>query len=253
VTTPRVYKTEAIVLKRVNVGEADKILTLYTPNLGKLSAVARGVRRPKSKLGGHLELFTHSSLMLARGQNLDTISQAETITSFMPLREDLWRSGLAFYAVELVHQFTAEHLENYLIYRLLLDTLHRLCQTQDGELALRYFELNLLTHLGYRPELHHCPDCGSPLEPTTNYFSVMSGGVLCPQCRVKDSMARRVSVNALKVMRFLQESDYQKASRLKLEAELSSELQGLTRQYIRYLLEREMKTVAWLDSLRRER
>jgi len=63
-TAPRVYKTEAIVLKRVNVGEADKILTLYTPNPGKLSAIAKGVRRPKSKLGGHLELLTHSSLML---------------------------------------------------------------------------------------------------------------------------------------------------------------------------------------------
>lgn len=252
-TAPRVYKTEAIVLKRVNVGEADKILTLYTPNLGKLSAVARGVRRPKSKLGGHLELFTHTSLMLARGKNLDTISQAEIITGFMPLRDDLWRSGLAFYAVELVHQFTAEHVENYPIYRLLLDTLRWLCRTQDGELALRYFELNLLTHLGYRPELHHCLDCSSPLEPTTNYFSAASGGVLCPQCRVKDSMARPISVNALKVMRFLQESDYQKASRLKLEAELSNDLEGLMRQYIRYLLEREMKTVAWLDSLRRER
>jgi len=119
--TPKVYKTHAIVLKRINLGEADKILTLYTPNLGKLSAIAKGVRRPKSKMGGHLELLTHCSLMLARGQNLDIITQSETISSFLPLRDDLWRSSLALYAAELVAQFTAEHVENYPIYRLFLD------------------------------------------------------------------------------------------------------------------------------------
>ncbi len=252
-TTPRVYKTEAIVLKRVNVGEADKILTIYTPGLGKLSAIAKGVRRPKSKLGGHLELFTHSSLMLARGRNLDIISQAETISSFLPLRDDLWRSSLAFYTAELVHQFTAEHMENYPIYKLLLETLHRLCETEDGDLTLRYFELNLLTHLGYKPELYHCLGCNSALEPTTNYFSASSGGMLCPRCKVNEPLSRPISLNAIKVMRFLQESEYASASRLKMDYELSQELEGLMRQYIRYLLEREMKTVAWLDSLRRER
>lgn len=252
-TTPRVYKTEAIVLKRTNVGEADKILTLYTPHLGRLSVAARGVRRPKSKLGGHLELFTHVSLMLARGRTLDTVSQAETVSSFLPLREDLWRSGMAYYVVELVHQFTPEHVEDYPLYRLLLDTLRQLCHTEEGELVLRYFELNLLKDIGYRPELHRCVDCGVELTPTANYFSATAGGVLCPQCRAVDSLTRPVSVNALKVMRFLLESDFATAVRLKLDDDLSAEVEGVMRQYIRYLLEREMKTVAWLDSLRRER
>ena len=252
-SVPRIYKTEAIILRKVNVGEADRILTFYTPNLGKLSAVARGVRRPRSKLGGHLELFTHSSLMLARGKNLDTVSQAETINSFLPLKEDLWRSGLALYVAELVLQFTAEHVESYQKWKLLLDTLHWLCRIQDGELALRFFELNLLAHLGYKPELYHCLGCNAALEPTANFFSAASGGVLCPQCQAKGPGARPLSVNALKVMRFLQQGDHTKASRLRLSAELSVELDGIMRQYIRYLLEREMKTVAWLDTLRRER
>ena len=253
VTTPKVYKTEAIVLKRTNVGEADKILTLYTPHLGKMSAAARGVRRPKSKLGGHLELFTHVSLMLAKGRTLDSVSQAETVSGFLPLREDLWRSGMAYYVAELVHQFTPEHLENYSLYRLLLDTLHQLCHTEEGELVLRYFELNLLKDTGYRPELHRCVDCGAELQPTTNYFSAGAGGALCPQCQASDSLARPVSVNALKVMRFLLETDYARAVHLKLDGELSGEVEGIMRQYIRYLLEREMKTVVWLDSLRRAR
>lgn len=252
-TAPRVYKTEAVVLKKLNVGEADRILTLYTPRLGKLSAAARGVRRPKSKLGGHLELFTHSSLMLAKGKSLDTISQAQTVSSFLPLREDLWRSSLAFYASELVVQFTVEHVENYPVWQLLLETLHWLCEAEDGELVLRYFELNLLSHVGYRPELHRCVSCGAPLEPTANFFSAGAGGVLCPRCRANEAAARPISVNAVKVMRFLLENGSAGARRLRVDLELSGELEAVMRQYIRYLLEREMKTVPWLDSMRRER
>ena len=252
-TTPRVYKTEAVVLRKINVGEADRILTLYTPRLGRISAAARGVRRPKSKLGGHLELFTHSSLMLARGKSLDTVSQAETISSFLPLREDLWRSSLAFYVGELVLQFTAERVEDFAVWELLLDTLQWLCETEDGEMTLRHFELNLLAHVGYQPELYRCVGCGSSLEPTVNFFSTAAGGVLCPQCQANEPSARPVSVNVIKAMRFLQESDRARASKLRVEADLSSELEAILRQYIRHLLEREMKTIAWLDSMRRER
>jgi len=250
-TAPKVYKTEAIVLKTLNVGEADRILSLYTPNLGKFSAIAKGVRRPKSKLGGHLGLLCHSSLMLARGQNLDIITQSETISSFLPLRGDLWRSSLALYAAELVDQFTAEREENYPVFKLLLDTLHRLCETKDRELTMRYFELHLLAHLGYKPELYQCLACKSALEPTTNFFSP-GGGVLCPECRGKEPVARPISVNALKVMRFLASSDYATASRLRLNPELSGELESLLRHYIRYILEREVKTVEFLDRLRRD-
>ena len=251
-TAPKVYKTEAIVLKHINLGEADKILTLYTPNLGKFSAIAKGVRRPRSKMGGHLELLTQCSLMLARGQNLEIITQSETISSFLPLRNDLWRTSLALYAAEMVAQFTAENVENYRIYKLLLDTLHRLSETDNGDLTLRYFELNLLTHLGYKPELHHCLGCKSSLEPRGNFFSSSGGGVLCPACREKEPLSQPISLNGLKVMRFLQESDYSKASRLSINQDLSRELEGLMRHFIRYILEREVKSVAWLDRLRRE-
>jgi DNA repair protein RecO (recombination protein O) len=251
-TAPKVYKTEAIVLKHINLKEADRILTLYTPNQGKISAVAKGVRRPRSKMGGHLELLTHCSMMLTRGRNMDTVNQVQTASSFRPLREDLWREGLALYAAELVTQFTAEHQENYQIYRLLLDTLNRLCDTKDGELILRFFEVNLLTHLGYKPELHQCINCKKPLEPTANYFSASGGGVLCPSCRSREQIARPISLNALKVLRLCQQGDYSKVSKVNVDDELSAEIEGILRQYIRYLLEREVKSVTWLDRLRRE-
>ena len=251
-TPPRVYKTEAVILGRIDLGEADRILTLYSPTVGKFRVVAKGARRPKSKLGGHLELLTHSALMLARGQNLDIVTQAQTIESFLPLRDDLWRASTAIYAAELVNQFTPENMENYPVFQLLLETLRRVCQSQDVELPLRYFEINLLTDLGYKPELYYCLGCKAQLEPRTNFFSANQGGVLCPECRRKDSSARSISLNALKVMRFFQKNDYPTASRLKLTSELSQELEQLTRYYIRCLLEREVKSVEWLDRLRRE-
>ena len=145
---PRVYKTEAIVLKRTDLGEADSIITLYTPNLGKIRAVAKGVRRPKSKLGGHLDLLTQSALLLAQGRNLDIITQSQTIESFLPLKSDLRHISCALYLAELVDQFTAEQVENHPIYELLHTNLLWLCRTRNCELVLRHFELQLLRHLG---------------------------------------------------------------------------------------------------------
>ena len=250
---PKVYKTEAIVLKQARLGEADEIVTLFTPNLGKLRAVARGARRPRSKLGGHLEPLTHSALMLAQGKNLDIITQAQAIDSFMALRQDLWRTACALYAAELVEQFTEEHAESYPTYRLLLETLGRLEKEASPELVLRYFELHLLDVLGYRPELQACLRCQTPLEPTANYFSASGGGVLCPGCSAAEPVVRPISVNALKVLRFLQANDFPTASRLRLEPELAIEVEGILREYIRYVLEREVKSVAFLDRLRREK
>ncbi|MGB2582697.1 MAG: DNA repair protein RecO [Dehalococcoidia bacterium] len=247
---PRVYKTEAIVLKRTNLGEADNIVTLYTPNFGKIRAVAKGVRRPKSKLGGHLDLLTQSALLLAQGQNLDIITQAQSIESFLTLKSDIKRISCAFYIAELVDQFTAEHVENYPIYRLLHENLLWLCEARSCELVLRHFELQLLSHLGYQPELHQCLSCKSQLAPERNLFSASSGGVLCSACAGNEPTARSISVDALKVMRFLLSNDPTSANRLQMSRELSQEVEQLIREYVRYLLEREVKSLEFMNHLR---
>ena len=120
-TRSRVYRTEAIILKRTSLGEADYIYTLYTPNLGKVRALAKGVKRMKSRIAGHVEPLNHSSLMLARGRNLDVITQGQTIDSFQPLKGDLWLTACALYADELVDAFTGDGIEVYPLFRLLLD------------------------------------------------------------------------------------------------------------------------------------
>jgi DNA repair protein RecO (recombination protein O) len=128
--------------------------------------------------------------------------------------------------------------------------MQQLCRGGDSELVLRYFELNLLEQVGYRPQLLMCVSCHSPLESATGSFSPGAGGMLCPDCAQSQPLNYPVSVNGLKVLRLLQDSDYNIASRLKMNPELSSELERLMRSYLRYLLEREVKSTAWLDTLR---
>jgi len=251
-TKPRTYQTEAIIIKKIKLGEADRILTLYTPHLGKLRAVAKGVRRPKSKLSGHLELLTYSLVSLARGRNLDTITGSQTINSFLPIKSDLWLTSYALYAAEMTDHFTADENENHPLFQLLLQTMERLCQGGSNELVLRYFEIHLLDRVGYRPVLQQCVSCHSSLEPVTNSFCSSAGGTLCPDCLQSQYSAYPLSVNALKVLRFLQSNDYGTASKLKLTPEVSHEVELVLRGYLRYLLEREAKSAAWLDTLREQ-
>ncbi len=252
-TGPRNYQTDAIVIKKTKLGEADTILTFYTPNLGKIQGFAKSLRKTKSKMAGHLELLTHSQVSFARGRNLDTITGSQTIDSFVPLKTDFRLMSYALYVIELVNQFTPEHYEDYKLFQLLLDTLKNLCQTEDVEMVLRYFEIHLLNEAGYRPQLQHCVNCRKELEPVINSFSPASGGILCPECSYKSaSILFSLSVNALKVFRFFQSNDYGTAARLKVPPELSAELEKVMRGYIRYLLEKDLKSVAWLDSLKYE-
>jgi DNA repair protein RecO (recombination protein O) len=248
---PRSYQTQAIIIKQIKLGEADKILTIYTPEFGKLKAVAKGACRPRSKLGGNVEPLTYSLVLLAKGRNFDIVTQSQTIDGFLALKSDLWRMACGLYILELIDSFTMEHSENRPLFDLLLDTLHQLCQADSSEIILRYFELHLLQYLGYRPQLQQCVNCDSPLKPVVNFFSPGRGGILCPRCSGKEPMSCPLSVDALKILRFWQNCDYTIAKRVKIKSELSLELEQILQWYIEYLLQREVKSTAWLKELRK--
>src|SRR5438270_11263386 len=122
----RSYSTEAIILKRTDVGEADRIVTLFTPGKGKYHAIAKGTRRPVSKLAGHLELLSRSQLQVALGRNLDIVTQAEGRENFLHLRSDLWHMTCGFYLAELVDRFAEDSTPHLEIYALLLEALRYL-------------------------------------------------------------------------------------------------------------------------------
>jgi DNA repair protein RecO (recombination protein O) len=256
VSRERLYRTEAIVLKRSDFGEADRLLTLYTPGLGKIRVIAKGARKPTSRKSGHVELFTHSQLLIARGRNLDIVTQAETLHAFRPLREDLLRTTYAYYAAELLDRFVGEGVENRLLFDLLLAMLSWLGESRDLALAARFYELRLLALAGYRPQLFQCVNCRATIEPVANFFDPEQGGVVCPRCYnhgLQDSIrVKPISLNALKVLRFLQTRDYETCSRLRISPGLHRELEAVMQRYITYILERNLKSVAFLQRLRRQ-
>jgi DNA repair protein RecO (recombination protein O) len=247
---PRVYKAQAIVLRQRKLGEADKIVTLYTAYGGKVDAVAKGVRRTKSRLGGHLEPLTHGSYLLAEGRDLDIVTQAETIDAYPALRADLDRVSRGLYCAELVDRLTPERSEGNPIYRLLEQTLGLLSASANYELAVRRFELRLLGELGYRPALIDCAVCDRRLEPQANYWSVSAGGAVCPSCADDSLRLTPLSLNGLKMLRLLQRGTFEEASRIRLSGELAFELEQCLTDYVRYILEREVRSARFVETLR---
>lgn len=248
----RVYRTEAIVLRRTDFGEADRLLTVFTPRRGKLRLIAKGARKPSSRKSGHVELFCHSLFLVAVGRDLDIITQAETIEPFLALRTDLLRTTYAYYVAELADAFTAERDENRLLFDLLKDAFGWLCGAEDLALLARYYELHLLGLAGYQPQLYVCGGCKKRLEPETNYFSASEGSVFCPRCAAGQRGMTELSLNGLKVLRFLQSHEWQTCRLLSLSPTSSAELERLMNHYITYHLERRLKSVDFLRRLRRQ-
>ena len=246
----RTFRSEAIVLSHKNWGEADRILWLYTHKLGKVQAIAKGVRKMRSRKAGHLEPFTCSNIMFARGRSFLIITQAETIAPFLELREDLLLVSYAAYIVELLDRFTYQEDENRLIYQLLKDTLTRIDDETTPYLAVRYFEIHLLDLLGYKPELTNCINCDRLIQAENQFFSNSLGGVVCPGCGPRVQDARPISMNALKYLRHFQRSSYRETSRAQLSPELNQELEQLMQRYITYQLERNLNTPAFISRVK---
>ncbi len=246
----RLYRVEGVILKRTDVGEADRLLTLYTPDRGKLRAVAKGARKPSARKTGHVELFNRATLMIALGRDLDVVTQADTLESFMPLRNDLDRLSYAYYFAELVDRFTEEEEENRAVYDLLLHALHWLETTEKLPRTARYFEMQLLDGVGYRPQLQTCIHCRQELKPEDNFFTPEGGGVLHPQCAESYRDAHALSLNALKVLRYLQARDYAEVEKLNLTPKVEAEVEELLHYNLTHWLERNLKSIQFLHTLR---
>lgn len=246
----RVYRTEAVVLRRMDLGEADRLLTLYTPDEGKIRAIAKGVRRPGSRKSGHLEPFSRSRLLLARGRNLDIITQAEGIHFYPGLRTDLERLGATAYIIELLDRFTVQEGGSRGLYELLLGALDQLEAGAELAPLCRYYELRLLDLVGYRPQLFHCVACEDEIQAQDQYFSSGQGGVLCPNCGRGHREAQPISLAALKVLRHFQRSGYAEAVAPHVRDSVHTELEQLTEAYLTYLLERKLNAPRFMRRVR---
>ncbi len=248
---PRVYKTEAIVLRSMNLGEADRVLTVLTPRLGKLRVIAKGVRRTRSRIGGALEPFSDVQLVLAVGRTWDVVTSSSLEDPHLGLRNDLHSTAAAWYVVELADRFCEGAADSHEAFRLLAQALSAFDAGAEvsREVVARWFELALLDAMGFRPELSRCLECGAAIEPDGNAFSPVGGGVLCPQCSHAAHGARPISPDALKVLRHLQRSALVGVIRLRLTAGVHREVERLLHATVSSVLERELRARDFLDAV----
>lgn len=247
----RSIRTEGIVLRRRDFGESDRILVLFTRKLGRISGIAKGARKPSSRISGHLELFMCSSFLISRGRNLHLITQAEVIESFDGLRNDLTGIGTGSYIVELVDAVTYEEGSNLKLYSLLETTLKALESGEDSAILVHYFELHLLGLMGFRPELFICVECGKDITEQDQFLSGELGGVVCPSCAPKITGAgiRPVSAKILKYMRHFQRSSLQDLLALNIPDDIKTGLEESIRYYLTHTLEGHLNSPDFLKRI----
>lgn len=242
------YKTEAIVLRARDYAEADKILTLFSPQYGRIQAIAKGVRKPKSRLRGGVQPFSHSEFLLHKGKSLDIVTQVEQKESFLWLLEDLERLTYAAYMAELLDAAVLENEAGQEIFLLTLTCLYLLHHV-DPRLVLRCFEFRLLFLLGYSPSTEACVGCGEVVSGEHRGFSVELGGVLCKRCRSLDLNALEVSGGVIALLNQLLKIDLRKLDRLRVSAQAGNELAHLSKRFLMAKLEKRFKSLDFLAKL----
>ncbi len=249
----RSFRSAALILKRRNFAEADRFLTIFTPRHGKLGVLAPGTRKFTSRKSGHLELLMHSELLLRQGRTFCIVQQAEMIEAFPRLREDLLRGAYGLYIADLLDNFFLgeEDGEQTAFFATTLAALQALCDDRDARLVLRHYELQLLAIVGFRPELTRCLVTGSKLAARDHFFSKEAGGVLSWAGRAQFGDARPISLEMLKLLRYLQRTPYSRVKSLQVSARLHAATEALMQGFIASLLERRLASVRFLDDLQR--
>lgn len=243
----RTYKTQAIILRRSDLGEADRLLTFITPDRGKMRAVAKGVRKPTAKSAGHVELYTLVELVINQGRDLHIITQAELIEAYLPLQQDLKRIGYASLFAELIDRFTIDEMAHPEAFELLKMGLSWLCEDEiDLKLTSRYYELHLLGTMGYAPSLFDCAIGGEKLTPEDHFYSVLEGGVVCSEHAAGHINMTPLPLPIFKILRHLMRSSWDAVKILQVPPAYHHQLQRLLHNSLIYLLEKRLQSVDFL-------
>jgi DNA repair protein RecO (recombination protein O) len=245
------YQTQAIVLSRFELGEADRVLTLLTPHDGKIKAIAKGVRRPRSRIGGAVEPFAELHLVLVRGRTFDVITQASVGEAWLRLRERLESTATAWYVGELAERAVEERANAYPVYALLRRAFQLLDDGMSPSRVARWYEFGLADALGMRPEVERCVECDRVLESDESFRWVpMLGGVVCGRCTAPPAEQAALSLAALKLLRAYRRMDIEAIAALRLPRVVELEAEEALRRFMRGVLERDPRSLPFLDEVR---
>ncbi len=243
------YSSEAIVLRRIDYREADRIVTFLTPDHGKVSGLARGVKRMRSRFGASLETLTYGKLIYfdRQGRNLISINHFDILKPFQQIREDLICSSSCQYIAELVMQFVPEKEAAAEVFSLFLETLEGMTGSEDPNAILRIFEIRLLTLIGYAPRMDACVLCGE--REHLSRISISEGGVVCPLCKGRAGEVRPISEGALFFWKQVSVMTLSNMDRVRLQKRLNNELKQVLHRYFLYLLGREIRSYKFLEQV----
>lgn len=230
-------KTSGIIISESNLGDYDKMLTMLTPGLGKISCVAKGARRPRSALLAGTQLFCFGEYMMYKGANTYNINSCDTIEVFYNLRTDLDKLNSAIEIIKIVRDVTDENENCYKILQMLLNTLYTLSETdKDIDLVISTFKLKLLCFLGFSPRITECVNCKE--KNNLKYFSIKNEGFKCENCGKLDKGAISVSESTISAIRYIVMAPAKKLFSFSLKDESLKELKLISKLYFDEKLER---------------
>jgi DNA repair protein RecO (recombination protein O) len=223
-------KAEGIVLRTVDYGEGNKIITVFTKEMGKIGMVARGARKTKSKLGAVSQPFTVAHFIFYLGTGLATISQGEIIESHSKIRNDLYKAAYAAYLLELTDRMTEEKQRIPALYEALCSILKQMEDGKDSEMLTRIFELKALSTFGYHPSFENCMACGRGIAPWL--FSVRESGLLCAGCRYKDPYAMSIGEQIPRILQLLQRIDIKNLGEIRIKESTREQLKKVIQSFM---------------------
>ncbi len=240
-------KCEGIVIRTTDYAETNKIVTLYTLEWGKVGVMARGAKKPNSRLAAITQPFTYGQFLIQRGRGLGSLQQGEIIYSMRSMREDIFLTAYASYIIDLTDKSTEEKKPNPYLFQLLLQTLQYLDEGYDQDILMHIYEMKMLNVLGLYPILDHCANCGRT--EGTFSFSVREGGLLCQNCLEKDPYHFKVSQASIRLMRLFYLLDLSRLGSISVKNETKAELKKMITAYYEEYSGLHLKTKRFLDQL----
>lgn len=243
-----IIHTQGVVLRSTNIKESDRMLTIFSPELGKLSVLSRGCRKPKSRLLSMSQLFCYGDLILQPYRDILILQEAEVKNAYFDIRKDLERLSYATYILNLTEDIINTGEGNLPVFTLLLHGLTYLSYSDmKAEDITLVYELKLLDMIGYRPEVDCCMICGA--KPVNNIrFSSADGGILCERCHDNGISGSIIHMETLQAMRYVLDIDMSQIKLLKFLPEVREQLNKILPEYIEQKLDKKFKSRDFLNS-----
>ena len=233
------HQTLGVVIKKRDIGEADRFLTIFTRDFGKIETTARGIRKIEAKLLGHSELFCYSHFMFSDGRTRPVLTGALAIENFSSLRSNLEKLAAAFQMAEILNDSIAGPRKDLSVWNLTLSTLKELnsASASNAKKFFCFFQTNLLKHLGHQPELWKCVVCRKKIKPENNFFSPSKGGVICENCPKTGNKTIPISAEAIKILRTFLAKEAAFLRKLRLKKTEIEELELILNRFTAYHFE----------------